>query len=83
MWFREQALPSQPQIITLMKGGDMSSLPSQAACSRGSEQRVHLGTDERREFSTLSGLRSVLNITVSKDGIIIDIVLVCPVIKEI
>lgn len=31
MWFRKPFLPSQPQIIGLVKGSDRSSLPSQAA----------------------------------------------------
>lgn len=84
MRFREQALPSQPQIITLVKGGDMSPLPSQAACCRGREQlRAHLGSDESRVFSTPSGPQSVLKVTVSKEGILSNIVLVCLLVKEI
>lgn len=34
-------------------------------------------------FSTISGLRSVLKVTTSKEGIIVNIALVCHVIKEV
>lgn len=49
MWFREQLLQSPPQIIALVKGSDMSSLPSQAAW----EKNLHGLWWERCVFHSL------------------------------
>lgn len=69
-----------------MRGGDRS-LPSQSVYGRGSQAvkqlRVHLGTDERRVFSTPSGLRSILKVTVGKEGMTINLALVCLKMKGI
>lgn len=67
----------------LCKG--VTCLLSQAglpAAESGKQLRVRLGDDGRRVFSILAGLRSVLKVTVGKEGNIINVALVSLVEKR-
>lgn len=52
--------------------------------AKAAEQlRMHLGTDDRRVFSTPPDFRSVLKVTAGKEGMMINLALVCLKMKEI